>query len=591
MGVDQKPRSLQRLGLGLAQGLALSALYFAFENKVFPATAPQLFAPLAAVALFIPILISHALGNMRRQTLIAWTLSATVIVAGLAWYDVWRAWPGTHGLVPSPRTLAVCAVFVFVAHALVACGDADRRIVARYPTLFDLAWKLGVQLAIVLCFIVSFWIVLRLGIALFDMIGLTGFGRLVLHPSAAIPLTTIAAAAALQATDTSNDLVRSVRSLALSLLGWLLPVITLIALVFLVSLVVTGLQPLWVTRAAALLLIAAAAVMVIYINAAYQDGDPSRRLPHILRVAGTLAAGLLIFLVWIAAYAVWLRVKQYGWTEDRIICAAAVLVAGMFAIGYLIAALLPGPWLKLIERCNVYGTFFFLLVLFVLCTPLGDPMRLSVTHQLWRLKTGAVTAENFDYSYLALRGGRFGRDALQILSASKDKITRQQAADTLAGGFPIGLAPLAEKTLNMARAIKVFPEGKALPASFVMQNWNGRRGGSPWCLTTAPSRAYFCDAIVRDFDGDGADEILLFSNANKDAGFETWFGVLFRWENTHWAEYAEMREDVHCPGDHQALIDGKYDLKPASNPLYDIVVNGRPIKLSYVVSFTTCRSR
>ena len=157
-------------------------------------------------------------------------------------------------------------------------------------------------------------------------------------------------------------------------------------------------------------------------------------MPHILHVAGTLAAGLLIFLVWIAAYAVWLRVTQYGWTEDRIICGAAVLVAGMFAIGYLIAAVMPGPWLKFIERWNVYCTFFFLIVLFVLCTPLGDPMRISVANQLWRLKTSAVSAENFDYDYLARRGGRFGRDALVALKTSSNPTIRTLALGTEMGG-------------------------------------------------------------------------------------------------------------------------------------------------------------
>ena len=92
----------------------------------------------------------------------------------------------------------------------------------------------------------------------------------------------------------------------------------------------------------------------------------NRRPPHILRVAGTLGAVLLIFIVWIAAYALWLRVDQYGWTVDRIYSAACVLVGGMFAVGYLVAALLPGYWLKLIERWNVYGTFVFLAVLFAL---------------------------------------------------------------------------------------------------------------------------------------------------------------------------------------------------------------------------------
>ncbi|MDR3525765.1 MAG: DUF4153 domain-containing protein, partial [Rhizomicrobium sp.] len=511
------------------------------------------------VALFMPILVSHGLGNLRRQTLLAWTIAAAVIVAGLAFYDVWRTWPGAAGLVPSPRTLAICAVFVFVAHALVACSDADRRIVARYPTLFDLAWKLGVQLAIVLCFLVSFWIMARLGIALFDMIGLKGFGRVILHPSVAIPLTTVAAAAALQATDTSDDLVRSVRSLALSLLSWLLPVITTIALVFLVSLVVTGLQPLWATRNAALLLIAAAAVMVIYINAAYQDGDPSRRLPHILHVAGTLAAGLLIFLVWIAAYAVWLRVTQYGWTEDRIICAAAVLVAGMFAIGYLIAAVLPGPWLKFIERWNVYGTFFFLIVLFVLCTPLGDPMRISVANQLWRLKTGAVTAKNFDYDYLAWRGGRFGRDALTALKTSHNPTI---AAAALRTDNIRLVAPDVAKSVTaqtLAAAITMHPEGHSLPQSFLTQNWNKmeawEKGNLPYC-STAPSGR--CDAVEVDLDGDGMGELLIISTFQYKGAPQEWRADVFRMDRTwHAVAYITSRCSL---AERDDLLAGKFKL-------------------------------
>jgi len=571
MGVDQKPRSLQRLGLGLAQGLVLSALYFAFDNKVFPATAPLLFAPLIAVALFIPILLSHGLGNMRRQTLIAWTIAAAVIVAGLAFYDVWRAWPVSHGMVPSPRTLAICAVFVFVAHALVACGDADRRIVARYPTLFDLAWKLGVQLAIVLCFLVSFWIMARLGIALFDMIGLTGFGHVILHPSIAIPLTTIAAAAALQATDTSDDLVRSVRSLALSLLSWLLPVIATIALVFLVSLVVTGLQPLWATRNAALLLIAAAAVMVIYINAAYQDGDPAHRLPHVLHVAGTLAAGLLIFLVWIAAYAVWLRVTQYGWTEDRILCAAAVLVAGMFAIGYLIAAVLPGPWLKFIERWNVYGTFFFLIVLFVLCTPLGDPMRISVANQLWRLKTGAVTAKNFDYDYLAWRGGRFGRDALTALKKSSNP-TIASAAQRTRTISHLAAAPEVFTAKDIAASITIHPAGKSLPASFLAQNWATieapAQGHLPFCLNTA-SPTNHCDAIEVDLNGDGVNELILVWTFQVNGVPQSWAASVFQLDEGKWRAVAYLMDRCGL-AERDDLLAGKFKLIASSGRSLEI---------------------
>ncbi|HUO98969.1 MAG TPA: DUF4153 domain-containing protein, partial [Rhizomicrobium sp.] len=566
---------LVRLALGLGQGLALDLLYSAFDQKAWPATAPQLFAPLAVVAVFVPLLVSQGLGNIRATTLLVWTAAATLIVAGLAWYDVWRAWPGeTVPVELSARTIFICAVFLFVAHALVSCGDADRRIVARYPTLFDLAWKLGVQAAIVVCFVGAFWIMLFLGIALFDMIKLTGFERFIEHPWVAIPLTTLAAAAAIEITDTRAGLVRGVRTLALTLLGWLLPVIGGIAFAFLVSLAFTGLQPLWETRSATFLLIAAAAVLVVHINAAYQDGDPERRPPHILRVAGTLAAVLLIFVVWIAGYALWLRVNQYGWTVDRITSAAVVLVAGMFAIGYLVAAILPGLWLKLIERWNVYGTFFFLIVLFALSTPIADPMRLSVDSQVARLQSGVVKPEKFDFWYLRNAGGRFGHAALEALKSSPNKAIREAAIAPLTNG-PIPFQSIsAPRPDDLARAIAVYPPGKKLPDSFLTQDWM-KEGENVWehrpCLQTwLGIQAGLCTAIVEDFDGDGVDDILMVQNQSAPPEDTGWNAVLLVHQRGKWQLVASTGYWPHCRGELAALKAGKFERAAPQRPLPEL---------------------
>jgi hypothetical protein len=423
-----------RLVLGLVQGLGLCLLFTAYDQLAWPSTEPLWFAPLTVVALLVPLLASQALGNMRSATLLVWALVAAVILAGLSWYDVWHLAPGElprglfpAGVVPTAHTLFICGLFLFAAHALVSSGDSDRRIVAHYPTLFDQAWKLGTQAGIIVAFTAAFWIMLLLGAAMFDMIKLQGFGRVLGHSWVWIPLTTMAAAAAIHITDTRASLVHGVRSLALTLLGWLLPVIALLVFAFLICLVFTGLQPLWETRFATLLLLAAAAVLIVHINAAYQDGDCMHQPPHIVRVTGTLAAVLLAFIVWIAAYALWLRVEQYGWSIDRLYSAAAVLVAAMFAAGYFLAALLPGPWLKLIERWNVLAAFLFLAVLLALSTPLADPMRLSVANQMARLEAKAVTPRSFDYRYLRVHGGRFGHAALKQLTASPDPMVAANA--------------------------------------------------------------------------------------------------------------------------------------------------------------------
>ncbi|MBU6299528.1 MAG: DUF4153 domain-containing protein, partial [Alphaproteobacteria bacterium] len=558
---------IARLIVGLAQGLALYLLYYAFDQKVWPATDPDFFAPLLLVFLFVPLLVLQALGNMRKRTLIVWAVLATLIAAGFAWYDVWHAWPtdpvmgatAAH-VAPSPRVIIFTAVFLFVTHALISCSEADRRIVPRYATLFDLAWKLGVQLAIAACFVGAFWIILYLGVALFEMIKLHFFRDFINHAWFAIPATALATAVATHITDTRGSLVRGVRTLALMLLGWLLPVIALIAFAFLVSLVFTGLQPLWQTRTATALLLVAAAVLVIHINAAYQDGDAEHWPHHVLRVAGTLASVMLIFIVTIAAYALWLRIDQYGWTVDRIDTAAVTLVALCFAIGYFVAALLPGPWLKLIERWNYVTTILGLIVLFALFTPIADPMRLSVQSQMERLMSGKVTAGKFDFSYLRWRGGRFGREALIELGKSKDEAISRRALDILSqtGRYaPSGSGKISED--DIAKAITVHPEGKSLPTSFLRQDWTKSASLDlvRECLAGRPSPYWRCDAVLRDIDGDGVDEVLLVYGPSNGR-VQWWNTALFKQTAKGWEQIAKIAPS-NCAADRAALLAGKFD--------------------------------
>lgn len=584
-----------RLLIGLVQGVTLYFLYFAHDHQAWPATDSKLFAPLALVFLFVPLLALQGIGNLRKRTLLSWVVLAAAIAAGFAFYDVWHAWPAdtqwvdgkmvaTPHVMPSANVVVFTAVFLFVAHALISCAEADRRIVPRYPVLFDLAWKLGVQVAIAACFVGSFWIILGLGMALFEMIKLHFFREFVQHSWFAIPATTLATAVSIHITDTRASLVRGVRTLALMLLGWLLPVIALIAFVFLISLVFTGLQPLWQTRSATALLLVATAVLVIHINAAYQDGDPVHRPHHVLRVAGTLASILLIFIVSIAAYALWLRVDQYGWSVDRIYTAACALVALSFALGYFVAALLPTPWLKLIETWNFLTTILGLVILFALFTPIADPMRLSVADQMERLSSGKVKPESFDFSYLRWQGGRFGRLALIELSYSKNARVKAAATATLYETHHYARFASVPSATNLAANIKVFPLGKSLPSSFVAQSWSDSS-----LVVGCRDSAYFrspCDAIVKDFDGDGADDIFLIHN-RSGLSDSWWTGELYKLVGKEWQQIA-LAHEVNCKGDREALLAGKFKLVAPLTRLPDIEVNGRRVTLVPTSQFQDC---
>jgi hypothetical protein len=578
---------LMRLALGLGQGLLLYFLYRAQEAKNWPATSGLLFGPLLLVALFIPLLLNQALGEMAQRRALLWALIATAALAALGVYDVWSAWPvatsGAPQILPSPRLFIFCAAGLFIAHALVVGAAIDHRFRANYPTHFDVAWKQAVQLALTAAFVGAFWLLLFLGSNLFALIRLDFFRRLIAHEWFSIPVTALAVAGALHLTDIRPALVRGVRTLGLTLLAWLLPLLTLIVAGFLLSLLFTGLAPLWAVGHASALLLAAAAVLVVLINAAHQDGDAERLPPNLLRWAGTVAALLPLPLGAIAIFALYLRVHQYGWTEDRVLVAAALAVAGFHALGYARAAIARGPWLRQIESWNFFAALLTLGVMLLLSTPLADPRRIAVNDQMARLERGAVKPDRFDIAYLRRDGGRYGRDALTRLSQSADQRLQRDARNALSSRF-VSFVPREElrPPAEIAAAIKVFPSGKALPAAFLSQDWNRppntfyspclRRAGmtGPFEASNPP----LCEAVMRDLDGDGRDEILLLATTGPERR-KSHSAALFRQEaDGSWRHAGSLPAPV-CDSDMAALRAGAVKFVPAARP--DMQVGGRQV--------------
>jgi Domain of unknown function (DUF4153) len=516
------PLPLVRAAIGLAQGIALYLLYctHAATPPLWPATDGFVFAPLVLIAVFIPTLAIAAVGNLRTLTFNVWIAVATLLVLGLGIYDIYRD-PGPGFGQTLPRNIAHPAVWIgiaavlFIGEAMVVSGDTDRRYLASYARYFDTASKQAVQAVLAGAFVAAFWAVLVLGAALFKLLNIEFFVELLQREWFAIPATTLAAACALHVTDVSAGIVRGVRTLGLTLLSWLLPMMVVIAVAFLATLVFTGLEPLWKTRYATTVVLFAAAGLALLINATYQDGQREQPVNRLLHYAGTIAALALVPLVVIAARAVMLRVDQYGWTPERIVAAACVAVAACLATGYGVAAVPRGPWLKRIELTNVFAAMVTVAMILALASPIVDPARIATNDQVARLETGLIAPNKFDFAFLRFRSGRFGRDVLDRLTAKRDgpdaaliadKARTAQAAKTMAElQSPRPVAPTAAE--RGANIVVVYPKGEALPRDFAEQNWNDLpdQFRYPTCLT-----AHFkCAALLVDLDGDGKAEIII----------------------------------------------------------------------------------
>ncbi|KAK0346729.1 DUF4153 domain-containing protein [Brevundimonas aurantiaca] len=565
-GLDGQGRLFAaRLATGLIQGGALYLLYRAAEVGMWPDTRPEVFGGLALAFGYAPAVLLAAVGRLKPLPLALWTAAAATALFLMGWHDVARRVTPENDQAPylEVPVLAFSAAALFVAHHLILPAIRERRWRADYHAYFDVAWKAGVQLALSLGFTLAFWLLLQLGAALFHVIGVKALSSLIGEAWFAIPVTCLAFALGVQLTDVRDGLIRGVRTVALMLLSWLLPVIALLTAGFLAALPFTGLERLWDTGSATALVLAAAAALIILINTAYQDGRPDNLPPAALRIATRIAGGLVAPLVGLAFWGLALRIGQHGLTPDRIIALACAVVGAVYAGGYLVAAVRPGGWMRPLETTNVAAGVLAVAAVLALFSPLLDPARLSVADQVARLERGAVRPEAFDYDFLRFDSGKAGLAALDRLARSSDAKTAELARQAKARDARQSLT--APERQARAAGIQIQPvPGQTTPPSFAAQLF--RQDNLMYaCAADTP-----CRLRNLDLDGDGRPEVLLATSS----------AVLTFSQNTdgQWVQTATYV--VACaPGTPEELAKGfaeRFAVAPAGLP--DLIVGGRRLQ-------------
>lgn len=587
-----------RIALGVAQGVLLYALYSSWNAKTGLATQPLLFVPALMLAGFLPIIAVSGIGHLSRRNLLIWLAALAVILSGLGVYDAWRAdlssllpsastgsgMDGRPELLPSATLFLLAVAGLFIAQAMMLAGDADGRRIATYRSYFEMAWKLLVQLLFATLFTGLFWLVLETGNALFSLIKLDFLGKLLERSWFNIPVTTLAFSSALHLSDVRPQIVAGIRKLLLTLLSWLLPIATIVIGAFLLSILATGLEPLWQTRRATHVLLGAAALLVVLINTVYQDGNHLTTRSHrfftaCLRVACLLPAPLVL----LAVYSLGLRVAEYGWTVSRVAAATCALVAAMYAAGYALAALSARDKLQRIASTNVLASFAILIVFLALLSPLADPARIAVADQLHRLAIGKTVPQRFDFHFLRFDGARFGVQELKRLSEQKNGAypvaVEEKARSALAGTNRWDREEFDEIAPDAAKNIRVHPAGRQLPKEFIAQDWRNdkQRWSLPACMTRGDRQ---CDAYLVKPDPSGTEQVLVFDGNSMPALF-AWSGVGV------WQLAGKLMATPSCIDELKKTAErGSLNWQP---PLqHDIDINGVHLRMQVEQTVTKC---
>jgi len=564
-------------------GVALKAdAYWSYNH-------PIAFAALALVTAFVPVVALAELGRMRWKRLAIYLAATTTVLVLLTIHDVTRDPFETGSLMPriwpSASLIFLAGTGLFIVNQLLEFRESGQRYYTHYALHFEESWMRAFQFVLSLAFTGLVWGVLELGAALFDLIHISAFGRLLEHNWFRCPVTAMAFAASVHITDVRPALLRGMRNLGLTLLAWLLPLVTVLGAAFLVAILVNGVGPLWETRRAATILLTAVSVTLVLLNAAYKDGDPAHAPPTLLRWAGRLAGPVMLVLALLAAWAILLRVGQYGWTPQRVRSAATAAMGLFYSAGYTWAALDRTTWLKRLERVNVTASFAVLAILVGLLTPLADPARIAVSSQVARLHAGKTAPDKFDYGLLRFETGRTGSDALAALARDAnpdiaDRAKRAQASETRdynsdgAADPVITEAPFAHAT--------VYPTGAKLPEDFKAIDWK-KQGAYYYdvqCLVDGTS----CEIYV--LPGTAKDALTVIVVGTQQAPVMAANAPVFERDASGAWQRLGTVNNLRCDAALAALRAGKVTrIRPAFD---DVLAGGIRLEVSRIETETPC---
>lgn len=444
-------------------------------------------------------------------------LVGTALAALLAW-AVWSA-TGAPGL-QSSAVLGpygcTTALALFIALPWLQCRLQYGVWRAPYADLFECAWQNALTLLLMLAFVGVCWGVLTLWGSLFSLVKIDFFKNLFRERAFIYLATGGMAGIGILIGRTQQHPIRIARQIVLAVFTGLLPLLAFIALLFAVSLLFTGLAPLWSTRSATAILMTLVALIVAFTNAVYQDGQRAPPYPSWLRLI--IDAGLLVLPIHavIGLYALVLRIHQYGWTADRYWASLASLILAAYAFGYAFAALRRGAhWLAPIRRVNVALALATIALIAASNSPLLDPHRLSVNDQLARWDDGRTDAKHLDLEHLRFDSGRRGYQAVQslrthprmaadkLLSVELEKIIQRQQRYAWRGAEE-KLRDAVTETKQFAATLRPAANSPAPDEAFLHALLN-----SDATKTECRQVDDDCVYIARDFDGDGSVDALL----------------------------------------------------------------------------------
>ena len=375
-------------------------------------------AALTAFAFFGPIAVGFALERQNWRASLSFAALLGAIMAGIAWrvasadehYDSAGFW------------LAAGIVASALALPLFQAGFHRHRWATSYKETHYHVWTDAITAGGALAFTGLSWLVLFLLSELFQAIEIDFLRDLIKKGWFGWIFSGVAFGAALGVLRNQLKVIATLQNVVLLVFSLIAVPLAVALLLFLLAVLLSGLDVLWeATRSATPLLLALAAASFVLVNAVLRDEDAAASGSRVMRIAAfVLALGILPLGI-LAAISTGTRIAQHGLTPERIWGLVAIVLAVTYGVAYFVSALRSRRhgW-DALRQSNLHLAVATCVVALLLAMPILDFGAISTRNQLERLQAGKVSADDFDYTALRWDFGDAGREALARLAKSEN---------------------------------------------------------------------------------------------------------------------------------------------------------------------------
>ncbi|MEH3244074.1 DUF4153 domain-containing protein [Citrobacter freundii] len=441
---------------------------------------------------------------------------------------------------------------------------------ARYPHFYRQLWLNALTLLIVFVANGLFWLVLLLWSEMFKLVGIPFFSTIFFDTDwfgyVAFGLIT---ALAVVLARTQSRLVTAVQKLLTFIATGLLPLVALLALMFILTLPFTGLEAISQRVSAAGLMSTLTLLLLLLMAIVREPQKEALPYPGALRYLIKCALVVTPIYTLIAGWALWVRIQQYGWTPERLYGVLVVVVLLVWSFGYLASILRRGRNPLELQGPVILGVSLLALGLLVLLSsPVIDAWRISVNSHMGLYHSGKIKPDQVSL-YMLDHSGKPGRAALEALQKdvafNQDSKRRRDLNSLLQGSRD----PVKELTATQLVSKVVIAPGSEKPddAFWTFVKAQGYR-------ITSCAEQNACVLVSQDLNADGHPEQVLYAFGDGES-------LVFGMQKNKWDLLAVARLPEGFNKDKLLQAVANQQLGSAPRIWRDITIDGKRLPMTY----------